>query len=49
MNSDDNHIGPINGHNKSETLPNGCIIVVLVALGFIVVFGAYGFIVDFFK
>jgi len=47
--SDDDHIGPINGHNKSEALPNGCIIIVMVIFGFIIVFGTYGFVMDALK
>jgi hypothetical protein len=46
---DEDHIGPYNGHNKSEALPNGCAMVVLIAIGFIAVFGAYGFIADSLK
>lgn len=46
MIDDDEHIAPINGHNKSEALPNGCVAFVVAALGFIVVFGLYGFWAD---
>lgn len=32
---EDEHIGPYNGHTKSEALPNGCAIVVIAIFAFI--------------
>lgn len=49
MNDEDEHIGPYNGHNKSEALPNGCVILVMLILGFIVTMATYGFIMDALK
>lgn len=46
---DDEKIRPINGHLKSEALPNGCIILICVIIGFIAVFATYGFIADALK
>lgn len=39
---DDDDIGPINGHSKSEALPVGCFWLVLIGLCFIAMFAAYG-------
>jgi hypothetical protein len=46
---DDEHIGPINSHNKSEALPNGCALLVVGGLAFIAVFALYGFWMDGWK
>jgi nitrate reductase NapE component len=46
---DEERIGPYNGHNKSEALPNGCMMLCFAILAFIAVFGAYGFIADWLK
>ena len=46
---DDESIGPINGHNKSEALPLGCAMFVAAVVLFILVFGTYGFIADAMK
>ncbi|NPU69965.1 hypothetical protein HL667_33590 [Bradyrhizobium sp. 83012] len=40
--NDDDDIGPINGHVRSEALPVGCFALVLAAIGVIAALGLYG-------
>lgn len=46
---DDEHIGPFNGHNKSEAIPNGCVMVVAIVIIFILAMASWGFIADALK
>lgn len=46
---DDEHIGPYNGHNKSEAAPHGCAIIFISMVAFVAVMGLYGFYADWRK
>lgn len=49
---DDNeheHIGPYNGHNKSEALPLGCFWFCVACIGFIALMACIGFGIEGFK
>jgi len=50
-NTNDDHIGPINGHiNRGpDIMANGCLWVVGIFFAFMAVFGGYGFYMDRWK
>ncbi|MGJ4888895.1 hypothetical protein ACQR1Y_11915 [Bradyrhizobium sp. HKCCYLRH3099] len=46
MIDDDDPIGPVNGHTKSEAVPRGCFWFVVAVIAFIALLGLYGMLAD---